>query len=74
VRGRTWYQGNSFHNAVIVRNASSFAKFLPRLVLRFARIPAMMGGVVVGGYAWIHYQATRMSLDKTSESTSMIIY
>jgi replication fork clamp-binding protein CrfC len=59
VRGRTWYQGNSFHNAVIVRNASSFAKFLPRLVLRFARIPAMMGGVVVGGYAWIHYQATQ---------------
>jgi replication fork clamp-binding protein CrfC len=59
VRGRTWYQGNSFHNAVIVRNASNFAKFLPRLVLKIARVPAMLGGLAVGGYAWVHYQATQ---------------
>ena len=59
VRGRTWYQGNSFHNAVTTRNASNFAKLLPRLLMKIVRVPAMLGGIVVGGYAWVHYQATR---------------
>ncbi|KAI5862920.1 dynamin family protein [Durotheca rogersii] len=49
---------NSFHNAVIVRNAS-FARFLPRIVVKFVRIPAMAGGVMIGGLAWIQYQATQ---------------
>lgn len=58
-RRRMWFPVNNFHNAVIVRNAS-FARFLPRLVVKFIRIPAMAGGVMIGGLAWIQYQATRM--------------
>ncbi len=58
-RARIWL-GNSFHNAVIVRNAS-FARFLPKLVIKFARIPAMFGGLMIGGVAWIQYQAIRKS-------------
>ncbi|KAI0381745.1 dynamin family protein [Hypomontagnella monticulosa] len=57
-RRRTWFPVNSFHNAVIVRNAS-FVRFLPRLVVKFIRIPAMAGGVMIGGLAWIQYQATQ---------------
>lgn len=59
-RRRIWLPGNSFHNAVISRNAS-FARFLPKLAAKFIRIPAMAGGVMIGGLAWIQYQATRMS-------------
>jgi hypothetical protein len=55
-----WFGANSFHNLVIARNAS-FARFLPKLVVKFARIPAMFGGLAIGGFAWLHYQATRMS-------------
>ncbi|KAH8891405.1 hypothetical protein GQ53DRAFT_824006 [Thozetella sp. PMI_491] len=58
-RQRIWF-GNSFHNAVIVRNAS-FARFLPKLVIKFARIPAMFGGLMIGGVAWIQYQAIQVS-------------
>ncbi|XDG02146.1 hypothetical protein ABKA04_001761 [Annulohypoxylon sp. FPYF3050] len=57
-RRRMWFPVNSFHNAVIVRNAS-FARFLPRLVVKFIRIPAMAGGVMIGGLAWVQYQATQ---------------
>lgn len=53
-----WSPGNAFHNAVIVRNVS-FARFLPKLVVKFARIPAMFGGLMIGGVAWIQYQAIR---------------
>lgn len=62
-RRRMWFPINSFHNAVIVRNAS-FARFLPRLVVKFIRIPAMAGGVMIGGLAWIQYQATRTSVQE----------
>ncbi|KAI1108993.1 putative mitochondrial dynamin GTPase [Nemania sp. NC0429] len=55
-RRRLWFPVNSFHNAVAVRNAS-FARFLPRLMVKFVRIPALAGGVMVGGLAWIQYQA-----------------
>ncbi|KAL7625313.1 mitochondrial dynamin GTPase Msp1 [Parahypoxylon ruwenzoriense] len=57
-RRRMWFPVNSFHNAVIVRNAS-FARFLPRLVVKFVRIPAMAGGMMIGGLAWIQYQASQ---------------
>ncbi|KAK5627078.1 hypothetical protein RRF57_002793 [Xylaria bambusicola] len=57
-RRRMWFPINSFHNAVTVRNAS-FARFLPRLVVKFIRIPALAGGFMVGGLAWIQYQATQ---------------
>lgn len=53
-----WYGGNAFHNAVIARNAS-FARFLPKLMVKFVRVPAMFGGLAVGTFAWVHYQATQ---------------
>jgi dynamin-like GTPase MGM1, mitochondrial len=55
-RRRNWFPGNSYHNAVIVRNVS-FARLLPKLVVKFIRIPALFGGVMIGGVAWIQYQA-----------------
>ncbi|QUC18957.1 uncharacterized protein UV8b_03198 [Ustilaginoidea virens] len=57
-RKRAWIDGNYFHNAVSVRNAS-FARFLPKLVVKFARIPAMFGGLAVAAFAWVQYQATQ---------------
>ncbi len=55
-----WLSANAFHNAVTVRNAS-FVRFLPKLVLKFARIPAMFGGLMIGALAWVQYQAIRES-------------
>jgi replication fork clamp-binding protein CrfC len=49
---------NSLHNVVAVRNAS-FARILPKLFLKFARIPAMFGGAMIAGVAWIQYQAAQ---------------
>ncbi|KAI1262509.1 dynamin family protein [Xylariaceae sp. FL1019] len=57
-RRRMWFPVNSFHDAVAVRNAS-FARLLPRLVVKFIRLPAMAGGVAIGGLAWLQYQATQ---------------
>lgn len=58
-RRRIWPQGyNYVHNAVIVRNAS-FVRILPNIILKFARIPAMFGGAMIAGLAYIQYQATR---------------
>lgn len=62
---RMWFGGNAFHNAVTARNAS-FARFLPKLVVKFARIPAMFGGLAIGAFAWVQYQATRMFPASTS--------
>lgn len=62
---RLWLSCNAFHNAVAVRNAS-FARFLPKLVLKFVRIPAMFGGLAIGAFAWVQYQANRMSLFATN--------
>ncbi|CAM1508513.1 Fc.00g053610.m01.CDS01 [Cosmosporella sp. VM-42] len=55
---RMWLGGHSIHNAVISRNAS-FARFLPKLMVKFVRIPAMFGGLAIGTFAWVHYQATQ---------------
>ncbi|KAK0392180.1 hypothetical protein NLU13_1678 [Sarocladium strictum] len=55
---RMWYGGNAFHNAVTARNAS-FGRFLPKLVVKLTRIPALFGGLAVGGFAWVQYQATQ---------------
>lgn len=53
-----WNGGNAFHNAVAVRNVS-FARLLPKLVLKAARIPALFGGLTIAGFAWVQYQANR---------------
>lgn len=57
-------QANLYHNAVIVRNAS-FARMLPKLALKFIRVPALFGGVMIGGVAWIQYQAVQVSNSAT---------
>ncbi len=57
-RGRIWFRGNAFHNAVMVRNAS-FARLLPKIAIKFARLPAMFGGLMIGVVAWVQYQAIR---------------
>ncbi|KAG9243330.1 P-loop containing nucleoside triphosphate hydrolase protein [Calycina marina] len=56
---RTWPAGNNpFSNVVAVRNAS-FARMLPKLFAKFARIPAMFGGATIAGLAYVQYQATQ---------------
>jgi replication fork clamp-binding protein CrfC len=58
-RRRIWPIGYNFlHNAVAVRNAS-FVRILPKLALKFARIPAMFGGAIIAGLAYLQYQATQ---------------
>ena len=61
VRGRAWPVGTSsiLNNVPAVRNIS-FARILPRLALKLARIPAMFGGAMIAGVAYLQYQATRM--------------
>ncbi|KKA27382.1 hypothetical protein TD95_000469 [Thielaviopsis punctulata] len=81
IRKRLWLPGNAFHNAVIVRNAS-FARFLPKLMVKFVRIPAMFGGLAVGAFAWVQYQANQAgayaidvfnkTLDNVTDVTSSI--
>ena len=58
-RRRVGFPVNGYHNAVMVRNAS-FARLIPRIVLKFARIPATFGGLMIGAAAWVQYQAIRM--------------
>ncbi|ETI21724.1 hypothetical protein G647_08071 [Cladophialophora carrionii CBS 160.54] len=54
---RTWPLGSSsIHNVPIVRHAS-FARILPKLAIRMARLPAMFGASVLAGLAYIQYQA-----------------
>ena len=41
-----------------VRNAS-FARILPKLAVKLVRIPAMFGAAMIGGLAYLQYQATQ---------------
>lgn len=52
--------GAPFHGQAVthVRNAS-FARFLPKLVFKLARIPTLFGGLAIASFAWVQYQATR---------------
>lgn len=60
VRRRIWPAGYTpFSNVVAVRNAS-FARILPKLLLKFARIPALFGGATIASLAYLQYQATRL--------------
>lgn len=59
LRRKVWPMGHNFvHNSVAVRNAS-FARILPQIMVKFARIPAMFGGAIIAGLAYVQYQATR---------------
>ncbi|KAL4888709.1 P-loop containing nucleoside triphosphate hydrolase protein [Aspergillus ambiguus] len=59
LRGRAWPVGaNGIHNVPAVR-AISFSRMLPKLALKLARVPAMLGGATVAGLAYFQYQATQ---------------
>ncbi|KAK1144006.1 mitochondrial dynamin GTPase Msp1 [Aspergillus melleus] len=59
LRGRAWPVGaNHIHNVPAVRTIS-FARILPKLALKLARVPAMFGGAMVAGLAYFQYQATQ---------------
>ncbi|KIW59788.1 hypothetical protein PV05_00055 [Exophiala xenobiotica] len=56
---RNWPLGsNSIHNVPAVRSIS-FARVLPKLALKMARLPAMFGASMLAGLAYIQYQATQ---------------
>ncbi|POS84411.1 P-loop containing nucleoside triphosphate hydrolase, partial [Erysiphe pulchra] len=73
-RGRIWPAGyTTFSNAVAVRSVS-YTRILPKLLLKFSRIPALFGGATIAGLAYVQYQATLAGnyaldvLDKTKNS------
>ncbi|EXJ65895.1 dynamin GTPase [Cladophialophora psammophila CBS 110553] len=56
---RAWPIGSSsIHNVPAVRSIS-FARILPKLALKMARIPAMFGASILAGLAYIQYQAAQ---------------
>lgn len=58
-RRRVWpYGAYSLHNVPAVRTIS-FVRILPNLALKLVRIPAMFGAAIIGGLAYLQYQATR---------------
>ncbi|OJJ49821.1 hypothetical protein ASPZODRAFT_128352 [Penicilliopsis zonata CBS 506.65] len=60
LRGRSWPLGaNAIHNNVPAVRTISFARILPRLALKLARVPAMFGGAMIAGLAYIQYQAAQ---------------
>ncbi|KAI9801211.1 MAG: hypothetical protein M1825_003485 [Sarcosagium campestre] len=48
----------ALHNVPSVRTIS-FVRILPQLVLKLVRIPAMFGGALIAGVAYIQYQANQ---------------
>ena len=67
-RGQRWQgQVYRYHNsgAVAVRQMS-FARSLPKLVLKFARVPAAFGGIAIAGLAYVQYKAERESSSSDS--------
>jgi dynamin-like GTPase MGM1, mitochondrial len=56
---RIWpFGSNAIHIIPAVRHAS-FARFLPKLAVKLARIPAMFGAAMLGGLAYLQYQAAQ---------------
>lgn len=59
-RRRGWPWGAyAVHNLPAVRNAS-FTRVLPQLAMKLVRIPAMFGAAMIGGLAYLQYQATQV--------------
>ncbi|CAD6505970.1 BgTH12-06902 [Blumeria graminis f. sp. triticale] len=75
-RRRIWPIGyTSFSNSVATRNAS-FVRILPKLLLKFARIPALFGGAMITGLAYVQYQATQAgnyALDIVNRTKNSVI-
>ncbi|EME47280.1 hypothetical protein DOTSEDRAFT_69275 [Dothistroma septosporum NZE10] len=62
---RRWQQrhawpigANGIHNLPAVRHAS-FARVIPQLAMKLVRIPAMFGAAMIGGMAYLQYQAAQ---------------
>lgn len=49
---------SAIHNLPAVRHAS-FARVLPKLAMKLARIPAMFATAMIGGVAYLQYQAVQ---------------
>jgi len=45
-----------------VRQVSSFARFVPKLALKLARIPALFATAIIGGVAYLQYQAAQAGM------------
>lgn len=61
LRRRQWPLGSyAIHNVPAVRSIS-FGRILPKLAVKLARIPAMFGGALLAGLAYVQYQAARKS-------------
>lgn len=58
LRRSVQFPAKLYHNAVMVRNAS-FVRLLPKLAIKFVRIPALFGGLMLGAAGWVQYQAIR---------------
>ncbi|EMC98468.1 hypothetical protein BAUCODRAFT_32513 [Baudoinia panamericana UAMH 10762] len=63
--GRAWPQrrmwpfgSNAIHNLPAVRHAS-FARAIPNLAMKLIRVPAMFGMAMLGGLAYLQYQAAQ---------------
>ncbi|PKY08762.1 mitochondrial dynamin GTPase [Aspergillus campestris IBT 28561] len=62
LRGRAWpFGANAIHNVPAVRTIS-FARMLPKLAVKLAKIPTMLGGATVAGFAYFQYQATQAGI------------
>jgi hypothetical protein len=58
-RSRRWpFGASSIHNLPAVRSIS-FARALPQLALKMARLPALLGASMMAGLAYVQYQAAR---------------
>lgn len=69
---RSWpFGANYLHNVPAVR-AISFARVLPNLALKLVRIPAMFGGAMIAGLAYLQYQATRESLGRLNSPRELM--
>jgi len=55
----TWPSGAYFVHHVPAVRAISFQRVIPKLFVKFARIPAAFGGAMIAGLAYIQYQAQR---------------
>ena len=58
--GQVYRYHNSGAMSVTTVRQMSFARSLPKLVLKFARIPAAFGGVAIAGLAYVQYKAERV--------------
>ena len=68
-RKRSWpFGASSLHNLPAIR-AISFARAMPKLALKLARIPAMFGGAMIAAVAYIQYQAIRRSQESGNVET-----